>query len=299
MTSSYLSLPGRTALLTAILALTTAALASAQHPAIYLLDVEGDIIDPINGENADAPFSTKMTCGMCHDYDVITEGYHFQMGWERDLRRLRRRGGSALEPVERLPGSLVPLRLPPAREEAQPVGRRDRPDRVRLRGLLVRRGQPPCGACHPGGGGFEFDRDGNRYDEHLAENPDLADIPGRRLPREPVGRERRRRGRLPDLPPRGLRLRGAGRPAHLGQLPVGGGGGIASRYRRAARWRRAHPDRASTRRASSTPTASITLDMSWPPPDENCVNCHGQSDVRKRGFSWNDPSTPTSTTPRA
>ena len=37
------------------------------------------------------------------------------------------------------------------------------------------RGQPPCGACHPGGGGFEFDREGNRYDEHLRENPDLAD----------------------------------------------------------------------------------------------------------------------------
>jgi hypothetical protein len=34
---------------------------------------------------------------------------------------------------------------------------------------------------------------------------------------------------------------------------------------------------------------TITLDMSWPPPDENCVNCHGQSDVRKRGFSWSDP----------
>jgi formate dehydrogenase gamma subunit len=34
---------------------------------------------------------------------------------------------------------------------------------------------------------------------------------------------------------------------------------------------------------------TITLDMSWPPPDENCVYCHGSSDVRKRGFSWNDP----------
>jgi len=33
---------------------------------------------------------------------------------------------------------------------------------------------------------------------------------------------------------------------------------------------------------------TITLDMSWPPPDENCVNCHGRSDVAKRGYSRND-----------
>ena len=33
---------------------------------------------------------------------------------------------------------------------------------------------------------------------------------------------------------------------------------------------------------------SITLDMSWPPPDDNCMYCHGSSDVKKRGFSWND-----------
>ena len=62
--------------------LLTAPLARAQHPAINLMDVEGNIIDPINGENAEAPFSTKMTCGMCHDYDEITQGYHFQMGWD-------------------------------------------------------------------------------------------------------------------------------------------------------------------------------------------------------------------------
>ena len=55
---------------------------AAQHPPIYLLDANGDTIDPINDENAGAPFSVKQTCGMCHDYDVITEGYHFQMGWD-------------------------------------------------------------------------------------------------------------------------------------------------------------------------------------------------------------------------
>ena len=55
---------------------------AAQHPAINLLDVDGNVIDPVHGNNADAPFSTRQTCGQCHDYDTITQGYHFQMGWD-------------------------------------------------------------------------------------------------------------------------------------------------------------------------------------------------------------------------
>jgi len=27
-----------------------------------------------------APYSPKKTCGTCHDYDRITQGYHFQQG---------------------------------------------------------------------------------------------------------------------------------------------------------------------------------------------------------------------------
>lgn len=32
----------------------------------------------------------------------------------------------------------------------------------------------------------------------------------------------------------------------------------------------------------------IVLDLAYPPPAENCVFCHGMSDLKKRGFSWND-----------
>ncbi|BCS98609.1 hypothetical protein DSLASN_42410 [Desulfoluna limicola] len=37
----------------------------------------------MTGENDDAPFSTRKTCGACHDYETITKGYHFQQGWDR------------------------------------------------------------------------------------------------------------------------------------------------------------------------------------------------------------------------
>ena len=33
----------------------------------------------------------------------------------------------------------------------------------------------------------------------------------------------------------------------------------------------------------------IVLDLAYPPPAENCNFCHSMSDVKKRGFSWNDP----------
>jgi hypothetical protein len=49
-------------------------------PPFPLRDVRGAIIDPLKGENASVPYSPKQTCGACHDYDKITEGFHFQQG---------------------------------------------------------------------------------------------------------------------------------------------------------------------------------------------------------------------------
>ena len=56
---------------------------AAECPTFHLRTVEGEIIDPWTGQNADKPFSTRQTCGACHDYGRISRGYHFQMGWDR------------------------------------------------------------------------------------------------------------------------------------------------------------------------------------------------------------------------
>jgi hypothetical protein len=63
-----------------VLALTSPL--SATHPNIFLYDKEFEEINPILEEDIDRPFSIKVTCGLCHDYDVITSGYHFQQGWD-------------------------------------------------------------------------------------------------------------------------------------------------------------------------------------------------------------------------
>jgi hypothetical protein len=53
---------------------------SGAHVAIQLRDVNGT---PINVNQAEAPpYSPKQTCGYCHNYHTIGEGYHFQQGWE-------------------------------------------------------------------------------------------------------------------------------------------------------------------------------------------------------------------------
>ena len=46
----------------------------------HLRTDSGEIINPLTGANADQPYSTRQTCGKCHDYDKITAGYHFQQG---------------------------------------------------------------------------------------------------------------------------------------------------------------------------------------------------------------------------
>ena len=49
-------------------------------PPFFLYDEKGNIIDPVHEINSDKPYSPKQTCGRCHDYNKITEGFHFQQG---------------------------------------------------------------------------------------------------------------------------------------------------------------------------------------------------------------------------
>lgn len=65
-------------------ALCTAAWAKTACPPFYLRAQDGSVINPVTGENADKPVSTRQTCGAqgCHDYDTVTKGYHFQQGWD-------------------------------------------------------------------------------------------------------------------------------------------------------------------------------------------------------------------------
>ena len=46
------------------------------HPEIALMDYDGNEISL----DSNVSYSPKNTCGECHDYDAITNAYHFQQG---------------------------------------------------------------------------------------------------------------------------------------------------------------------------------------------------------------------------
>jgi len=49
---------------------------ASEHPHVMLMDHDGNEIS-LDGQ---VPYSPKQTCGQCHDYDLITNAYHFQQG---------------------------------------------------------------------------------------------------------------------------------------------------------------------------------------------------------------------------
>jgi formate dehydrogenase gamma subunit len=143
-------------------------------PPFFLRTETGEIIDPPRGLNADQPYSPRQTCGFagCHDYAKITEGYHFTQGaGEYPTENQRRRilwasspgnfGGSWCSPAP-----LYPYLSPKKNESAATM------DLTAFSFLTS-----PCGACHPGGGSAEYDREGKRYDHWMAD-PESGLSPG-------------------------------------------------------------------------------------------------------------------------
>jgi hypothetical protein len=130
-------------------------------PPFPLRDEAGQVIDPVKGVNATAPYSPKQTCGAkgCHDYDKVTRGFHFTQG-----------KGEAVPPAmaERYawvsaPGNYGGNWCSPA-----PLYRQLAPKQNANARLIDMTSfefvTATCGNCHPGGGPLEFDRAGKRYD---------------------------------------------------------------------------------------------------------------------------------------
>lgn len=136
-------------------------------PPFFLKDEDGNIIDPINNINADKPYSPKQTCGAegCHNYEKITEGYHFTQGADEEpLKKQSERyqwvsspgnyGGNWCSPAP-----LYKYLSPKDNSSARLM------DMTSFTFL-----KDGCGECHPGGASAEYDRDGNRYDKYMIEN---------------------------------------------------------------------------------------------------------------------------------
>jgi hypothetical protein len=128
-------------------------------PPFHLRDEAGNVINPVAGENTDQPYSPKQTCGQCHDYDKITQGYHFTQGAgetptaDQTARCLWATTPGNYGGTWCSPAPLYKYLAPKKNESPADMD-------MTSFGFFT----SPCAACHPGGGSAEYDRDGKRYD---------------------------------------------------------------------------------------------------------------------------------------
>jgi multidrug transporter EmrE-like cation transporter/nitrate/TMAO reductase-like tetraheme cytochrome c subunit len=131
-------------------------------PPFNLYDEEGNLIDPVNGINADKPYSPRQTCGKCHDYDKITEGFHFQQGKDEQAT------GTFADRYQwaSTPGNYGGNWCSPATLYSYLSNKNNSSAKEMDMSsfTFITNG---CGTCHPGGGSMEYDREGHRYDKQM------------------------------------------------------------------------------------------------------------------------------------
>lgn len=143
-------------------------------PPFPLRDESGQVIDPVKGANDTVPYSPRQTCGAkgCHDYATITRGFHFTQGkGEKVPEDMARRYAWVTSPGNYggtwcSPAPLYRQLAPKKNASARTI------DMTSFDFVTA-----TCGACHPGGGPLETDREGKRYDAWMR-NPASGFVAG-------------------------------------------------------------------------------------------------------------------------
>lgn len=131
-------------------------------PPFFLFDEAGALIDPVHDINSNKPYSPRQTCGKCHDYERITQGFHFQQGKdEAAAQSYTDRYQWVTHPGNYGGNWCSPAPLYNYLSQKQNTGPREM-DMTSF--TFITSG---CGSCHPGGGPLEYDRNGYRYDRYM------------------------------------------------------------------------------------------------------------------------------------
>jgi hypothetical protein len=134
------------------------------HDAVELKDASGK---PIRLNGADPqPYSPRATCGGCHKYDRIAQGYHFQMGADKISDDF----GSKLGKPWILSDGMTGRQFHMSYEW---IAKKKNSRELEI-ALTPYRFAQGCGKCHAGGGLMERDRGGERYDVRQSARPELA-----------------------------------------------------------------------------------------------------------------------------
>ncbi len=161
-------------------------------------------------------------------------------------------------------------------------------------------GKPGCGGCHPGGGGFEFDRDGKRYDLRLRANPGLK----KTLDGDYYKSHWDKTGVaeadcfICHLDGYNFKLRNKQlklwnyKWAAIAASGIGSVKGTVARVvKKNGKLKKQLTGRVPVIKYNKrlfNSDGKLAVDLSWPTPSKNCTFCHAFSDRKKRGFSWND-----------
>ncbi len=133
-------------------------------PPFFLRDENGNIINPVKGINENEPYSPRNTCGAagCHDYDLITQGYHFTQGAGEEPTEAQAKRCQWVSSPGNYGGSWC---SPAPLYRYLSAKKNDSSKEMDMTSFsFITSG---CGKCHPGGGSAEYDRAGFRYDEFM------------------------------------------------------------------------------------------------------------------------------------
>jgi len=127
------------------------------HEKIVLRGFDGN---PLTLESK-TPYSPKKTCGACHDYDLITKGYHFQQGRTDKYGKIVMRDTYDEKYPWNLSSGLYGKHSLAAMDSSQLTRKINQSlsEMDKSSSFFAQN----CGICHPGGGWAEFDRKGNLY----------------------------------------------------------------------------------------------------------------------------------------
>ncbi len=256
-------------------------------PPFPLRDEAGNVINPVANPKVDTPYSPRQTCGAkgCHDYDKITQGFHFTQGkGEAMPKEYAARyqwtsspgnyGGNWCSPAP-LYRQLAPKKNSNARSI----------DMTSFDFVTA-----TCGNCHPGGGPMEFDREGKRYDQRMADPASGLTAGGENgldgdyykarwsetgvieadclLCHSPEYNFKKRNDQLAALNFRWAATEGSGFGSVAGKVSAG------------------EKPKVAYQKDLFDENGNVTLHISPAPRNETCLNCHAKPDWKKRGASF-------------
>ncbi len=244
------------------------------HPPVPLKDEEGRVIDVRAPDTR--PYSPRMTCGGCHPYEDITRAYHFTMGADQlsDDWGSRHRNRPWMSSPGQNGGQQQMSYIWLSKKKNQ--------NEARV-GVTTFRFAQTCAVCHPGGSLFERDRDGKRYDLRQRAHPKLVssldgDYHNAAWDRSGV------------LEADCLMCHSSGydmkaRADQLAKANYRWAATVGSRLGTVEGSALAGDTPKLTYQSSASDDGSLTV-VPIRSRDENCLLCHAEAEVKKRGHVW-------------